>query len=450
MAEDKELSQLESITNPSANDLIYIVSGGNSKKIPYGSAFPKDDYYTKAQTDTALAGKEPTISVTANRALVSDANGKVSASSVTDTEVGYLSGVTSAIQGQIDAKADESELDATPVQMTGNPITITDAANIPCESLSMTIEPVQTGSGTPSPSNIRPITGLTEATIFNGIDVWTGSDSYSISIPNYLFAFGILPSVIELGNYELQFTCENPSGVLQFIINKNTTSGEKLVDITKNCESINKFDFEINQTSGSYIFRLYSNATNGITISNVKLVKKSNTATITFGETVYGGSVDFNAGTVTVTHGFYTLDGNETWTVENGRRVMSTNVTNVKGAKDNASVPNLISSQFDAITPNGTWWGTTGVSVSTGGAILIAYEDYTKNADTWKSYLAQNPLQICYELATPRILTLTPAQLELLKGYNTVSANGATITLDYQKDNLVGDLKKWVLDHISA
>jgi hypothetical protein len=51
-------------------------------------------------------------SVTASRALVSDGSGFVSASSVTATELGYVSGVTSAIQTQLDSK-----------QATGNYIT---------------------------------------------------------------------------------------------------------------------------------------------------------------------------------------------------------------------------------------------------------------------------------------------------------------------------------------
>ena len=42
--------------------------------------------------------------LTASRALVSDGSGDVSVSAVTSTEVGYLDGVTSAIQTQIDAK----------------------------------------------------------------------------------------------------------------------------------------------------------------------------------------------------------------------------------------------------------------------------------------------------------------------------------------------------------
>lgn len=40
--------------------------------------------------------------LTANRALVANANGKVAVSAVTSTELGYLDGVTSGIQGQLD------------------------------------------------------------------------------------------------------------------------------------------------------------------------------------------------------------------------------------------------------------------------------------------------------------------------------------------------------------
>ena len=43
--------------------------------------------------------------LTASRALVSDANGDVSVATTTATEIGYVNGVTGAIQGQIDEKA---------------------------------------------------------------------------------------------------------------------------------------------------------------------------------------------------------------------------------------------------------------------------------------------------------------------------------------------------------
>tara|TARA_A100001201_G_scaffold2131_10_gene5321 strand:- start:143 stop:1717 length:1575 start_codon:yes stop_codon:yes gene_type:complete len=63
---------------------------------------------------TQLNGKQATITgaattiddtdLTASRALVSNGSGKVAVSAVTSTEVGYLDGVTSAIQTQLDAK----------------------------------------------------------------------------------------------------------------------------------------------------------------------------------------------------------------------------------------------------------------------------------------------------------------------------------------------------------
>jgi hypothetical protein len=49
--------------------------------------------------------------LTANRALNTDANGDIEVSAVTDTELGYLDGVTSAIQTQIDGKISSSSTD---------------------------------------------------------------------------------------------------------------------------------------------------------------------------------------------------------------------------------------------------------------------------------------------------------------------------------------------------
>ena len=54
---------------------------------------------------TQIDGKQGTLSLTASRALVSDSGGSVNVSPVTSTEIGYLDGVTSAIQTQLNAKS---------------------------------------------------------------------------------------------------------------------------------------------------------------------------------------------------------------------------------------------------------------------------------------------------------------------------------------------------------
>src|SRR6056300_63535 len=58
----------------------------------------------KQATITGAATTIDDTNLTASRALVSDGSGKVAVSAITSTELGYLDGVTSAIQTQLDAK----------------------------------------------------------------------------------------------------------------------------------------------------------------------------------------------------------------------------------------------------------------------------------------------------------------------------------------------------------
>lgn len=72
--------------------------------------------------------------LTANRALETDASGVISASAVTDTELNYLDGVTSAIQGQIDGKVSEANVSGTKrsytKQQNFGEATLMDGANV--------------------------------------------------------------------------------------------------------------------------------------------------------------------------------------------------------------------------------------------------------------------------------------------------------------------------------
>jgi hypothetical protein len=64
-----------------------------------------DALAAKQNTITGAATTITSDNLTASRALASDGSGKVAASSVTATELGYVSGVTSALQTQLNAKA---------------------------------------------------------------------------------------------------------------------------------------------------------------------------------------------------------------------------------------------------------------------------------------------------------------------------------------------------------
>ena len=76
-------------------------------------------YYLDARAQAAVTGGASSIvtsNLTISRALVSDGGGKVGVSAVTATELGYLSGVSSAIQTQLNAK---QPLDATLTALAG-------------------------------------------------------------------------------------------------------------------------------------------------------------------------------------------------------------------------------------------------------------------------------------------------------------------------------------------
>jgi hypothetical protein len=63
------------------------------------------EWADRQETITGAASTITTTNLTANRALASDISGKVAVSSVTATELGHVSGVTSAIQGQLNDKS---------------------------------------------------------------------------------------------------------------------------------------------------------------------------------------------------------------------------------------------------------------------------------------------------------------------------------------------------------
>ena len=248
-----------------------------------------------------------------------------------DPAVEALTKRANIVQGkfsELDTKLDAIE--ALEKTASGNPISISGAAAAYAMGLFMTIEATQSGSGDPSPTNVRPISGISTASV-------------------------------------------------------QTTDGTD-----------------------------------------------TNTATITLGQTVYGGSVNFKTGEVIVTHGFTTVsDLNWTTSVLQGvTRMVSDEIENMKHGSNNAYIANAICSIYTVTAVNFLYTTTYDkkFGVDSYGSIFVLDIAYT-DATAFKT--AMSGVQLCYELATPLTLTLTPAELELLKGDNTISGNGANISISY-------------------
>ena len=110
-------------TYNAAGSSLGLVKSGGDVTISYGVITVNDDSHnhTISNVDnlqSSLDAKQATITggastitssnLTANRALLSNSSGKVAVSDITSTELGYLDGVTSNIQTQLDNKASSS------------------------------------------------------------------------------------------------------------------------------------------------------------------------------------------------------------------------------------------------------------------------------------------------------------------------------------------------------
>jgi hypothetical protein len=173
--------------------------------------------------------------------------------------------------------------------------------------------------------------------------------------------------------------------------------------------------------------------------------------TIQLGQTVYGGSVDFTTGVATITHKNVVMDG-----VTARQRFDSKG-----GGSDNnyyfglpdgylfggtarwvepeeLKAHGMINSHYPYSMGSDAGFKTY---VGNGGTVLQPRVQFGANSDITTVALANQwlqaqatagtPFEFNYPLATPIELTLTPTQLQMLKGYNRVTIDNGSIELGY-------------------
>ena len=90
-------------------------------------------------------------------------------------------------------------------------------------------------------------------------------------------------------------------------------------------------------------------------------------------------------------------------------------------------IANYLVNSTGGASGNG-WFG------STGNFLCYVFDGITTESN-WRAYLAEHPLVIAYELATPQQVQLTPEQITALVGDNTIWS-------DTNGENTVVYLKK--------
>ena len=303
--------------------------------------------------------------------------------------------------------------------------------------LKVGIEAVQSGSGDPSPSNVRPISGWTGANvhIFDDSLVDSSAILSRTSIDNTTGEF------ISGTNY----ACSNYIDVVGInsvtVYYNKTTSTSRYFKVARYNANKELIDFAFNDTHAAVMERIATIDTSqcsyiavvvGIVyIDSLIISKVFNTYPISWQSeagTVYGGTLDVTTGELTVDSFYYEVQGTEGFTLS-GSGSSYININNRYPYCKGTSANNGICSHFGF----GSGKVYAGISPSSGKYITFtkAMVDSALSIssvaefNTWLASQKANgtPVAVCYKLATPQTYQLTPTEVMALLGQNNIWAD---------------------------
>ena len=428
---------------------------------------------TEAARDAAAGSAEA--------AAKSEANAKQSADTLAESVENVAANTTAVAE----LKEKKAEIDDTavganawsskhiidmlcpPLEESGNPVVCYPVAGYPL-GVKASWEPVQEGSGTPSPENIRPIKGRDSVRvercgenllphIFDKIPDMVTKDGLTIvktpkgtihvsgkkTGTNWTDLFRIKLAESELVEIPAG-TYSWGSGVSLVTNHGNIHTSPSTIDtpliITGAYAAVN--------TAGTYNKDYIPALVAGSEEPTKVEPYQGSTNTLTLPETVYGGEVDAVTGEGQDTQKLVILNGTESWNSW-GINAYNPAITGFYTYDINdydAKNTKVICSHLE--TPNQDVWGgrNAGIGFATVGSsryfmlsmLTSSLPDISAGHEvaSLKAYLAaQNdagtPVQIAYKLATPTPFTATGAQpIPALAGVNTVltDADSATVT----------------------
>lgn len=341
---------------------------------------------------------------------------------------------------------------------TGNPIYFDDGADdIPVKELIVNLEPKQEGTGDPSPSNVRPITGFDGVTVkrtgknilkIEGTTTTTGDITFTVNnngtitvngtaTANAWFTVQIIQKAFNADMYLSGCHSQNENIRIQVNIDNRAyqctdepifIQAGKVIDTVliriASGTTVNNevFDPMLRVADSTPYFSAYRGQEYSITFpSSVG--------------TVYGGTLNMTTGVLTVDRAKL---NNSTWTIDTAgqRAYFSSRATFGASESNNVATDKIICSKLPTISLKALMDDKTqGIALSTSGALSLHIDGVTDESsftqadvNTWLS-----DVDIIYKMATPITYQLTPTEVSTLLMGNTFMSDGE-INLTYRQD----------------
>lgn len=340
--------------------------------------------------------------------------------------------------------------------------TISDGADdMPMTSVAVNIAPLQSGSGDPSPDNVRPISGWTAANVTrtgkNLANPIEGNIYSEQQCTRQLINNGIvITSTANYGRvgfsipvksgetYTVSFKAKCTDEIIRIGLSNNAIWGNTYGTIVAPSQITNvltSYSKTITANTDIVYLECYVGSSGRIlTIEDIQLELGStatdyepytaNTYSITFpteAGTVYGGTLDVVKGTLTVDRAMVDL-GTLDWRWDSTYEFWRTDQLNsiIKKSSGSSVVTGSICEEYKAFGYNELQVDKTiiGFAVATTGRVAV------RNGST--TNMPTNDM--CYELATPTTYTLTPTEIKTLLGVNNVWADAGTVDVQYPAD----------------
>ena len=317
---------------------------------------------------------------------------------------------------------------------SGSIATFADGGNgIPLKSCEVEIVAQQAGSGTPSPSNVRAISGFDEIDInvcgTNYINADSLYSTYKQIDGSYQGSASAIDDILfyipsSLVNKQLTFRClikkvTTPSNLrVSAVVGGTTINGNNV-----NSDNYEETSVTFTPTSTSdYVFINFGQD-GTIQFKDVLLYVNSDstTHTITLPETIYGGTAELVGGNGTKTHEYIDLS-TLSWSSTSQNRWVAT----LAGVKEvTTGLSPIISEKYKTFSNNDLYYNNE-TGIATYNNQVIVRNDPTTDTPTGLAV---------FELQTPTAFTFTGATIPTLSGTNNIYADSGDVQVEYFNEN---------------
>ena len=333
------------------------------------------------------------------------------------------------------------------------------ADGVPVKSLTVAVEPVQSGSGDPSPDNVRPISGHTQAVVTRTGKNLLNTTLSSLTVNGITFTVNndgtITADGTATANAQIQVPFSGLYGNVKYTGCPSGGSNNKYDvypwDRVQNARpkkwdgttaagtdygnTLEELQIPLGH-SCLIVCRVYSGYTASGLVFKPMIVAsdvtdatyeqyEGNTYTINLGGTIYGGALDVGTGVLTVDRAIVDI-GTLNWTYNSSENDFASNIQGRRIGRFNIICDTYKTVAMRATEIDKALEGANGTT-----AIFIRDTSYS-DVNSFKS--AMSGVMLVYELAEPITVQLSPQEVTSILGQNNIWSDAGDVEVEYRAD----------------